>query len=142
MKNFEDQFVNMEIPAIVERLRDIPYIKGKRTPNPLGFDCAGFAGCLVPKLGNKIRKKEIFFVKTIIGSLKGLKYECNQFKKLREPKDRDIVIMSKDRGSFAPEHMGVFYKGKVIHHTERGIFVEDLSLIKYLYANVQFLRVL
>lgn len=76
---------------------------------------------------------------TLATSVKHFKKELlsHNLKEVNVYKDKDIIILGKNGTYF---HVGVFYKGGIIHASENGIVYQPLNEIKKIYTEIKGLR--
>lgn len=106
------------------------YRVGGRGPNY--FDCYGlvcdvsarFFGRTLPD----IQIKDSDSLRGIIRALSETNEEWKRFRKVRYPKDGDLVRMIKGD---SPVHIGIWMKGKILHaHQGAGVCWDDVLVIK------------
>lgn len=107
-----------------------PYRVGADGPDY--FDCYGLVRDVSARFFDKtlpdIHRKDSDSLKTIIRALSETNEEWKNYRKVRYPKDGDIVRMIKGT---SPLHMGIWVGGKVLHtHQGVGVCWDDVLLVK------------
>jgi hypothetical protein len=94
------------------------------------------------------------FIRDVLIDLKGVDVDCrtpnpptreamrvafatqeNQFKRLGKPEDGCIVLFSRPKST---PHVGVFYKGKVLHLEKNGAHYQPLDIVKLGFKNIRY----
>lgn len=119
------------------KIMPVRYLRDGFKPSFKGMNCLGLVSFLRP---------DFYALYKNIGGVKVGRHiskldESSVFIELEKPIDYCIVTMN-EKIDFVVKHVGIYYKGKVIHTTDRtGVIVQDLSSIRYMYQNIKFLEI-